>query len=144
MENIQSYIVLVSWVMLTFGWAIHTLALMRHVEHKRRKPTSLQWFIKNRPRKFLSMLITPIPLGMIEYVVVAPESLDLSTMQDRLVLGGYLAAMLVTGAGSNKVIDKFGSNHSIGKIEEGSEEDLDDYGTRLGAVDEYIAEKKDE
>lgn len=144
MEVIITNIVLVSWVMLSFGWLIHTLALMRLVERKRQKATSLLWFVKNRPRKFLSMLVTPLPLGLIEYVIVAPESLDLTTTQGRLVLGGYLAAMLFTGAGSNKVIDRFGSGYSIDKIAKGSEEDLDDYSTRLGAVDEHIGGQKRE
>ncbi len=127
MNQVIDNIIPISWVMLTLGWIIHSQALMRHVEKKRQQPTSLLWFIKNRRRKFIAMVITPIPLGFIEYVVVHPPTLDITPLQGRMILGGYFVAILLTGAGSNQVIDKFGGKAVLDKIDD----DEDSYKTQF-------------
>ena len=126
MNQLIENIIPLSWLLLTIGWILHMLVLMRHIEKKRNKPTSVIWFIKNRTKKFATMLITPIPLGLIEYVIVHPPSLDLSTLQGRTILGSYLAVILMTGAGSNKVIDTIGVKNTINTIT-----DDDDYKTYI-------------
>ena len=134
--NIYS-LILLSWIMLTLGWVIHFLSLMNHIGVKRGKRTSIRWFISARPYKFAVMCVMPLPLGLIEYITVSPQTLDWTTLQGRLVVAGYFAAMLATGAGSNMVIDKLGVNHALTQIDD----DGDDYSTQVYHADDGPNEK---
>jgi hypothetical protein len=125
MTDLINNIIPISWFMLTFGWIMHTLALMRRVERKRQVSTSLWWFIKNRHRKFIAMVISPPVFGFLEYIAVYPPSLDLTTTQGRVLLVGYFIAIIMTGAGSNHIIDKFGTKNVLENIED----DDDDFKT---------------
>lgn len=78
------------------------------------------------------MALTPFPLGFIQYVIADPATLNIGTLEGRLMLGGYLASMLLTGAGSNHVIDKAGMKNTITVIED----DGDDYATKFVKRDE--------
>ncbi len=125
--------VVISFVIGVFGQYLHLNALMTHIEKVRGRPTSLKWFIQNRPRKFRRMLVYPMPLGIIQFITVYPPDVDFSTVQGRAILGGYLVMQLITGAGSSKVIDKYTSDENpLTHIED----DGDDYATRMVSDEE--------
>ena len=116
-----------SFVMGGFGWYIHLNRLMAHIEAKRGRPTTVSWFRQNRRRKFNYMIATPVPLIFIQYLAVLPPDIDMTTIQGRAVLCGYLASVMVTGAGSNKILDKYiTDSEALTKVVD----DGDDYSTR--------------